>query len=186
LCDVEEAIEAMAELEREGKTRFIGVSNYNAHQMGLALGTARFQSNQPVYNLFERGVEREDMAFCEREGIGVLAHSPLAKGLLSGKYDLKHRFSSDDERSNDPRFQGQRFAQRLAAADRLKEIAYGKGLTLAQLAIAWLLRIPAVTCVLFGAKTTAQVEENVRAADVGFSDEELDWIEAALTNAAKI
>lgn len=184
-CNLEEAMEAMARLQSEGKTRFIGVSNYNARQMERAMRTARFDSNQPVYNLFERGIEIEDLAFCEREGIGILAHSPLAKGSLSGKYEPHHRFSSDDERSNDPRFQGKRFSRYLATADCLKEIAYDKGLTLPQLAISWLLRKSAVTCVLFGARTVAQVEEDAKAADVRFSVDELARIEDALANAAK-
>lgn len=183
-CNVEEAMEAMAGLQTEGKTRFIGVSNYNARQMERALRAARFQSNQPVYNLFERGIEREDLAFCEREGIGVLAHSPLAKGLLSGKYGAHHRFSSNDERSSNALFQGEWLKRYIAAEDRLKEIANAKGLTLAQLAISWLLRKSAVTCVLFGAKSLAQVEENARAADVRFSDDELHSIEKALANRA--
>lgn len=184
-CDIEEAIEAMAELQVEGKTRFIGVSNYNARQIERALRAARVQSSQPVYNLFEREIEREDLPFCEREGIGVLAHSPLAKGLLSGKYGARHRFSSNDERSYNSLVQGDWLKRYLAAADGLKEIAHAKGLTLAQLAISWPLAKPSVTSVLFGAKSVAQVEENARAAEVRFNDKELSLIEKILENEAK-
>ena len=107
-------MEMMAQLQREGKTRYIGVSNFNADQMRQALQVARFHSNQPRYNLFDRQIEAKDIPFCEREGIGILGHSPLAKGLLTGKYRPDHQFPEDDERSNFPRFQGETFARFLS------------------------------------------------------------------------
>ncbi len=180
---IEEGMETMARLQEEGKTRYIGVSNFNAKQMQQALQVARFQSNQPRYNLFDRQIELEDIPFCEREGIGILAHSPLAKGLLTGKYTPTHKFPVDDERSDFPRFQGETFARYLAVADRLKGIANNKGLSLVQLAIAWVLRLPAITCVLVGAKNAVQVEEHVGAVGVTFSDDELARIEEILADA---
>jgi len=178
---VEESMEAMARLQAEGKTRTIGVSNYDAGQMKQALQVARFHSNQPRYNLFDREIESEDIPYCEKEGLGILAHSPLAKGLLTAKYPSDHRFPDDDERSLSPRFRGDLFAQYLAVADPLKEVAREKGLSLVQLAIAWLLRLPAVTCVLVGAKSPAQVEHQVAAAGVTFDDDELARIEQILS-----
>jgi aryl-alcohol dehydrogenase-like predicted oxidoreductase len=181
--NLEETMETMERLCAEGKTRYIGVSNYNREQMRRALETARFHSSQPIYNLFDRRIEAEDLPFCEREGIGVLAHSPLAKGLLGGRYGLGHKFPASDERSDSSWFRGEAFAKRLSAAERLKTLARDKGITLAQLAIAWPLRKPSVTCVLFGAKSAAQVEENRKAAQVNFSDEELARIEEILKTA---
>lgn len=182
---IAESMGAMARLQEQGKTRFIGVSNFNAARMQEALRVARFHSNQPRYNLFDRQIEAEDIPFCERAGIGILAHSPLAKGLLTGRYASGHRFPDDDERARFPRFQGETFAQYLAVAERLKEVARDKGLSLVQLAIAWLLRLPAVTCVLVGGKDPEQVREHAGAAGVKFSDDELTRIETILKDAPK-
>ena len=180
---IDESMEAMARLQEQGKTRFIGVSNFNAEQMHLALRTARFQTNQPRYSMLARGIESEDIPFCEREGIGILPYSPLEQGLLTGKYAPGHRFPEDDARSGKRQFQGAPFASCLATAERLKEIATEKGVTLTQLAIAWALRLPAISCVLVGAKTPAQLREHVGASDVAFSQDELDRIDNTLASA---
>jgi aryl-alcohol dehydrogenase-like predicted oxidoreductase len=174
---LEEMIETMTHLQKEGKTRYIGVSNFNARQLAQALQIARFQSNQPPYNLIDRQIEPEDIPFCEREGIGILAHSPLAKGLLAGKYSVDHKFGADDERSGFARFQGETFAGYLAVVERLKEVARAKGLTMVQLALAWTLRLPAITCVLVGARNPAQVEAQLGAVGVTFSEAELARID---------
>ena len=175
-----ETMGAMAELQAEGKTRFIGVSNFDAGQMRDALGVAPFHSNQPRYNLLDRDIEAEDLPFCEREGVGVLAHSPLAKGLLTGKYRPGHRFPDDDERSRLPRFQSESFDATIGIVDALAELAGDKGISPVQLAVAWLLRLPAVTCVLVGAKSPEQVAEHVKAAGVTFSGSELARVEEIL------
>ena len=176
------SMEAMAELQAQGKARYLGVSNFNAEQMQEALQTARFHANQPRYNLFDREIEAEDIPFCEQHGVGLLAHSPLAKGLLTGKYAPGYRFPEDDERAGMPRFQGETFVRYLNVAKRLEEIAHDKGLSLTQLAVAWLLRLPAVTCVLVGAKSPAQVEEHLGAVGVSFDDDELRHVESVLAN----
>ena len=107
---ISESMAAMAELQAEGKTHYLGVSNYDANQMAEALETARFSTNQPRYNLFDREIEVEDIPFCEAHDIGILAHSPLAKGLLTGKYAPGYTFPEDDERSQMERFQGRVYA----------------------------------------------------------------------------
>jgi len=180
---IEESMEAMARLQEQGKARYLGVSNFSAAQMGRALQTAFFHSNQPVYNLFERGIEAVDLPFCAEHGIGILAHTPLAKGLLSGKYRPGHRFPADDERATMRRFQGEAFVHAIAAVDQLQTVAADKGITLVQLALAWLLWLPAITCVLVGAKNPAQVAEHLPAADVTFTPEELTRIEQILAGA---
>ena len=179
---IEESMETMARLQEQGKTRFIGVSNFNAAQMQQAYNIAPFHSNQPRYNMFDRNIEAEDLDFCRQTGIGILAHSPLGKGLLTGKYAPGHIFSEDDERAGSPRFQGDLFAGYLAVAEQLKSVAAEKNITMVQLAIAWLLRREEVTCVLVGAKNSDQVKEHVGAADVEFSDDELECIEKILQN----
>jgi aryl-alcohol dehydrogenase-like predicted oxidoreductase len=177
------SMETLAQLQQAGKTRYIGVSNFNADQMQPALAVARFHSNQPRYNLLDRQIEVADIPFCGQYGIGILAHSPLAKGLLTGKYRPGHQFPADDERSQFPRFQGETFARYLDVADRLQAIAAAKGITLVQLAIAWQLRLPAITCVLVGAKNTEQVLEYLGAVGVTFTTEELTEIETILADA---
>ena len=97
---IEETMTEMARLQEEGKTRYIGVSNFNAKQMETAYGIAPFHSSQPRYNMFGRGIEIEDLPYCERKGIGNLAHSPLGKGLLTGRYAPGHLFPTDDEQIN--------------------------------------------------------------------------------------
>ena len=182
---IEESMETMQLLQKQGKTRFIGVSNFNANQMSRALQTAKLESNQPRYNMFDREIELEDINFCEQSGIGILAHSPLAKGLLTGKYNPGFQFSADDERSNYHRFQGELFTQYLAIAEDLKQIADQKGVNLVQLSVAWTLRLPAISCVLVGAKTPDQVREHAVAASTILSNDELEMINKILASTPK-
>jgi myo-inositol catabolism protein IolS len=167
------AVETLVRLREQGKIRDIGVSNYKTPQLREALAHADVISNQIRYNLFDRAVEAEDLAFCQDAGVGVLVHSPLAKGLLTGSYAPGHRFDDDDERSRFPRFQGDVFAAYLAAADRMAEIARSHGASLVQLAIAWCLRSPAVSSVLVGAKNPAQVAQHVAAAQLRLDSSDL-------------
>jgi aryl-alcohol dehydrogenase-like predicted oxidoreductase len=177
---IDESMETMDRLRQEGKTRHIGVSNFDVGQMKTATQTAPFHSLQPRYNMLNRDIEGEIVPYCEAQGIGILAHSPLAKGLLTGKYTPDYQFPEDDERSQNPRFQGEEFRRALAKAEKLKAIAQGRNLTLVQLAIGWLLRLPAVTCVLVGAKNPAQVAEHAGGAGWQLTDRELREIEGAL------
>ncbi len=177
------SMEAMARLQEQGKTRYIGISNFNAAQMEQALRSVQFHSSQPRYNLIDRQIEAADIPFCQHQGIGILAHSPLGKGLLTGRYRPGHRFADDDERAQFPRFQGETFARYVALADRLEEIAAARGLSLVQLSIAWILRLPALTCVLVGAKNPQQLSGHLGAVGVEFSPEELARIDAILEDA---
>ncbi|GIL12629.1 MAG: oxidoreductase [Chloroflexota bacterium] len=177
---MDDALAALAKLQQDGKTRYIGVSNFDAAQMRQSLRVAPFQTNQIVYNLFDRQIEAEDIPFCEQHGIGILAHSVLAKGLLTGKYTPDSRFAPDDERAEFPRFQGETFARYLKAAENLHTIAADYGLSLVQLAIAWVLRLPAVTCALVGAKTTGQVQDYLGAVGVKLSEGDLARIDELL------
>jgi aryl-alcohol dehydrogenase-like predicted oxidoreductase len=173
----------MARLQQEGKARFLGVSNFNAEQMEQAAAVAPIVSSQPRYNMLDRQIELVDLPWCEAKGVGNLAHSPLAKGLLTGKYRPGHVFAADDERSGFPRFQGDLLASYCAVTEKLRPIAEDKGISMVQLAIGWCLRQPAVSCVLVGAKTAEQVQEHAGAAGVIFDDDELDRIESVLAAA---
>ena len=180
---VDASMEAMEQLRQEGKTRYIGVSNFNAGQMALAMETAPFQSLQPGYNLLSRGIEAEDVPFCVEHGIGILAYSPLGQGLLTGRYRPGHRFADDDYRSERAHFQGEQFARTVAITDRLAELAADKGLSLVQLAISWILRLPAISTVLVGAKNPDQLDDHLGAVGVRFSGDELEAIDAVLAGA---
>ena len=177
---VDDSMEMMERLRQEGKTRYIGVSNFNVEQMELAAQTAPFHSLQPRYSLLDREIEAEVLPYCETHGIGILPYSPLAKGLLTGKYTPDHRFPADDERAGMARFQGEEFRRNLAIAGKLQAIAQERNLTLIQLAIGWQLRLPGITCVLVGAKTPEQVAEHVGGQGWRLTDTELQAIETVL------
>jgi aryl-alcohol dehydrogenase-like predicted oxidoreductase len=175
-----ETMRALQRAQEAGKVRYIGVSNLTADQMSQARKIVPFHTNQVAYNLFNRAIEERAVGFCRKHGIGILAHSPLDKGLLTGKYGSDHAFPPEDERSTFPRFQGKPFKRYLGKADQLAEIAAGKGISLAQLALAWTLRLPEVACSLVGAKSPDQIQEQAHAAEVRFSQDELSAIERTL------
>lgn len=177
---VERSMEEMARLKEEGKTRYIGVSNFLPEHMERARSVCPFVANQVRYSLLFRQIEDGTVDYCRRNGIGILVHSPLAKGLLTGRYTPRSVFAPDDERSGFEDFRGETFSRHLARADRLLEIARHKGISLVQLAIAWTLRLPVVACTLVGGKNPAQVSEHVGAAGVTLTETELARIDAAL------
>ncbi len=177
---VEESMGELARLKEEGKVRFIGISNFTVDQTRRAAKTTRVDSTQPAYNMFDRDIESDLIPYCAAQGIGILAHSVFAKGLLTGKYRPDHTFALDDERSSMPRFQGRRFREYLERAGRLKTVAQGLGVTLVQLALAWVLRDPTVTCALAGAKSPEQVAEQAKAAELRLDDPTINLIESIL------
>ena len=173
-------MEAMAAVRRQGKARCIGVSNFNAEQIQRTLTTTSFQSNQILYNMFNRQPEEKDIPFCESQGIGVIAHTAMAHGFLSGRFKAGQRFAKDDYRSRLDRFTGDTFAQCLKVASRLEGVAKDKGISLVQLALAWILRKDAVSCLLTGAKRPSQINEQLNAPGTRFSSEELERISTIL------
>ncbi len=181
----EESIETLVDLRQQGKCRYFGVSNFDAEQMRTALRVARPQSNQIVYNLFDRDIEKQEIEQCQEAGIGILGHSTLAKGLLTGRYAPRHRFAADDERATQkPRFKGEQFVRYLTVAGELQKLASDMGISLVQLAIAWVLRLPAISSALVGAKAPGQIEEQIGAFEVAIGNEELARVDAILRQAA--
>ena len=160
---LEEAIAGLAEAQRSGRARYVGVSNFSRDQLAAARRLHPIQSIQPRLSLFDAEATRELLPYCAAENVGVIVHSPLAKGLLTGKYRPDHVFPADDERSGFPRFRGEALARYVAAADELAALAQTKGASLVQLAIACTLSQPGVTSCIVGAKTPEQVEEHVGA-----------------------
>ena len=179
---IEEQMEVMLELQQQGKTRFIGVSNYTVEHLEAARKAGPFQTNQPCYSMFDRTIEKEILPWCREHNVSTLAHSPLGKGLLSGRYYPGYEFPPDDERSTFAHFQGKAFFSTCSKAEKLKAIAERKGRTLPQLAIAWTLRIPEVTVCLIGAKSKNQVLQNNGGQSWTLTNEELDEIEGILAD----
>jgi len=186
---LEETMAALDRAVKAGKTRFVGFSEWTAPQVraALALPYVRFVSSQPQYSLLHRVPEAEVFPLCAREGIGQVVWSPLAQGLLTGKYAPGRPPPADSRAANDAMngFITRRLDETatLAAVQRLVPIARELGLTLAQLSLAWVLRRPEVTCAIIGASRPEQVEENCAASGVVLSPETLARIEEALGGA---
>ena len=162
---IEDTMGGLLRLKEQGKIRCIGVSNFSAEQHAEALQYGHLDSSQPMYSMLVRTAEEAVLPFCKEHGIGVIVHSPLAKGLLTGKYVPDYKFPEGDERSWMAGFQGGRFADALRVADKLKAWAASQGHSLYELAIAWTLANSAVTSCIVGAKTPEQAVQNAAATD---------------------
>ncbi|MCC7494333.1 MAG: aldo/keto reductase [Fimbriimonadaceae bacterium] len=173
-----ETLGAMQELQQEGKLRALGVSNFSAAQLAECLATTRIDSLQPPYNLLWRHVETATLPFCGQHELGVICYSPLAQGLLSGKYDQTNR-PHDGTRPRNLLWHGRCFEVALQVVDALRRIAAAHNSTCAQVALAWLLHQPGVTSVIAGAKRPDQVADNARGADLRLSAAELTALAAA-------
>lgn len=181
--DIEEGWGAMAEAVKAGKARHIGVCNYNVTQLKRILPIHPVASLQPPYSMLVRGVEDELLPFCAKHGIGVVAYSPMQKGILTDKFTREwvNGLAKDDHRSQyDPRFQEPELSKNLALVERLKPIARASGHSVAQLALAWVLRRPEVTSAIVGARKPAQIEETVGAGDWGLSAGDVAAVDALL------
>ncbi|MDA1296576.1 MAG: aldo/keto reductase [Chloroflexi bacterium] len=175
--------ETMAELVRlqeEGKIRHIGVSNFKAAETRKASMHGRIQSSQPHYSMLFREAERDPLPYCRENGIGVMAYSPIGRGLLTGKYAASHRFGKDDTRSSHPSLTHEVRAAAAEICARLEPFAKENGYTMAQLAIAWTLANPAVTAAICGAKTPEQAIENARAGEWRLTESEMAEIETLI------
>ena len=169
----EETAAVLSEFVEEGKVRYVGVSNYSARQMHELERHLKIDTLQPPYHIFRRGVEKHVLPYCEAHGIGTLAYGPLAHGLLGGRYDEDTTFEADDWRSGSSAFSGEVFAHNLEVVERLKKFAFDRGMTVAQLAIAWVLAHPGVDVAIVGARRPDQIEGTAEAGDVVLDDEEL-------------
>ncbi len=180
--DIEEAWGVIADLIREGKVRYGGVSNCSVSQLQRVQPIHPVASLQPPYGMLVRGVEQELLAYCAANAIGVVAYSPMQAGLLTGKMTRERfaRLASTDWRRTNDHFTEPAFGANLALVDGLRPIAERHGKTVAELAIAWVLRRPEVTAAIVGARHPAQVEETVGAGDWTLSPEVVDEIDALL------
>jgi aryl-alcohol dehydrogenase-like predicted oxidoreductase len=192
---VEETMRAFDDLVRSGKVLYVGVSEWRASEIEAALrvaaelGLDRIVSNQPQYSMLWRVIEGEVVPLCLREGIGQLVFSPIAQGVLTGKY-LPGQAPPESSRATDAGG-GSRFISRLltdqvlTAVQRLRPLADEAGLSMAQLAVAWTLQHPAVSAALVGATRPEQVAENVKASGVRLEPELMSRIDEALGDAVE-
>jgi aryl-alcohol dehydrogenase-like predicted oxidoreductase len=149
---VEESMRAVDDLIKAGKVRWLGVSNFDVPLLERAMTVRHVDSLQPKYNLFDRFIESDILPYCRDHGIGVVAYSPLASGLLGGRYTPETTFDPGDWRASNPDFTGEGLRRNVQRVDRLKELAARYGKTVAQLAIAWVLSTPGVTSAIVGAR----------------------------------
>ncbi len=181
--EIEEGWGAVADLIRAGKVRYGGVSNFNVAQMERAGKIHPIASLQPPYSMLKRDVEKDILPYCARHDIGVIAYSPLQKGLLTGKVtsDYVAALPPEDHRMKlDPMFRDPQLSEILKKVDALKPIAERNRCTLAQLAVAWVLRRPEVTAAIVGGRTPEQVRGTAPSMDVELSGADIEAIEELL------
>jgi myo-inositol catabolism protein IolS len=176
IVPIEETMTALAKLKQQGKIRAIGVSNFNAQQIEEALQFERIESLQPPYSLFWDVFERNGtFAACVKHDISILPYSPMAQGLLTGKFSRENR-PTDDNRSRNILFQDPFFDVALDAIDQLKAIAQKYSADTAQLSLAWLLAQPGVASVIVGARNSEQIIGTSKAASLQIEQSDLDEI----------
>jgi aryl-alcohol dehydrogenase-like predicted oxidoreductase len=166
----EDSFGELLRLREEGKIRWIGVSNFSAEQLAVAKGVAGIVSDQPQYNLLDRSIEEAVLPWCRQEQVGVIAYSPMARGLLSGKFGSQHQFAANDHRGGLRWFKPDTLPRVQAALDRVRPMASAYGVSLANLAVAWVTSAPGITAAIVGARDATQAVENVRAAAIRLSD----------------
>ena len=185
-ADIEEGWGTLADLVKEGKLRYIGVCNFNVEQLKRIAPIHPIASLQPPYSMLVRGVEDGLLQYCARNHIGVVAYSPMQKGLLTGKVTRAWvaGLPEDDHRRRDAMFQEPQLSANLKLVGGLQAIAKRNGRTAAQLAIAWVLRRPEVTAAIVGARRPAQIEETAPAGDWALSAEDIHDIDTLLVGRA--
>ncbi len=167
---------ALVELQEAGKIRHIGVSNFTPEMMEECLQCTTIVSNQPPYNPLQRESEADVLPFCAEKGLGVLAYSPIAQGLMTGRVTMDRVFPESDVRHSRPWFQPQNRKRVLDMLEQIKPIAEGHDVTLGQVTIAWVVAQKGITTALVGGRTEQQVVENAKAGALKLSDDEVATI----------
>lgn len=178
---VEEAMEAFQTLMKQGKIRAAGVSNYSVEQMEQANSVVELSSNQVPYSMVRREIEKDVVPWCLENKCGILAYSPLQRGLLTGKITPDYPFAPGDNRPETPHFKPNNLIIINQFLDKIRPLAEEKGATLSQLVIAWTLRQPGITVALVGARTEEQVKQNAGAMELELGDDELAKINRHLS-----
>jgi aryl-alcohol dehydrogenase-like predicted oxidoreductase len=181
---IEETVGAMSELVGEGKIRFVGLSEAGADTIRRANEVHPITAVQSEYSLWSRDIEDEVIPALRELGIGLVAYSPLGRGFLSGQIKSIDDLEADDYRRYSPRFQGDNFERNLALVDRIEKLAAEKGVTPSQLALAWVLNRGDDIVPIPGTKRRRYLEENVAAAEIELTADEVERIAAALPEPA--
>jgi aryl-alcohol dehydrogenase-like predicted oxidoreductase len=158
-----DCLSALLKLREQGKIHSFGLSNFSREQIVEWLRTGPAESLQPPYNMLERGAEKEVLPFCLENEIPTLVYGGLCRGLLTGKFSGNETFVKGDLRRSDPIFKAERFKRSVEAVNELKAVAADYGRSPAQFALRWAIQQPGVTCVIAGARTARQAEENAGA-----------------------
>ncbi len=176
-----EAWETLAVLKREGKVRWIGVSNFNAEQLQFAAKIAPITSLQPPYSMIRRAIEEKILPECAKQGIGVISYAPMASGLLTGAMTRERAAAlpADDFRSRNAEFREPRLSKNIELVERLRKVGDRHGVSPGVVAIAWTLRNPVITGAIVGARNAKQAEGVMRAGELKLSPEEIKEIEGA-------
>lgn len=176
IVPIEETMSVLNHLKQQGKIRAIGVSNFSRQQIVEASQYGTIDSLQPPYSLFWRNVETDAMPYCIENNISILAYSPLAQGLLTGKFGPGHKFDPEDNRAKNRLFQRENFERAQQALDQLRPIAENHNCSLAQLALAWLIVQPQTNAIA-GARYPEQAKDNAKAAEIKLSVAEIAQID---------
>ncbi|CAI0707317.1 TPA: aldo/keto reductase [Serratia fonticola] len=175
---IEEVVGTLADLIQEGKIRHIGLSEASVATLERAHQVHPITALQTEYSLWSRDAEQGQLAACQRLGIGFVAYSPLGRGFLTGAIQSIEDLAADDFRRDNPRFQGENFARNLELVTKVSELARRKGVTPSQLALAWVMAQGENIVPIPGTKRRRYLEENVAAAEITLSEQELAAIEA--------
>jgi aryl-alcohol dehydrogenase-like predicted oxidoreductase len=178
---LEETCEALRTLLDQGKIRAVGVSNFSVEQVQHIRTLLPLASVQSPFSMVKRGMESDLLPYCLKEEIGMIAYSPLQRGLLTGKVSPDREFPPSDSRRSDPFFSPANRSRVLDLLDKFKPIAETHGATLAQLVVAWTIQRPGMTMALVGARDPDQAEENARAAEIRLTDDERTQIDGILS-----
>lgn len=179
---ISETFEAVQQLIDQGKVRAAGVCNYNVDQVEEALQTIRLASNQVPYSLINRNIEKNCVPQALEKGMGIIAYSPLQRGLLTGKIRPGHRFSEGDTREGNKFYTAENIRRTNALLEKIRPLAEQHHATLAQVIIQWTMHQPGIACVLVGARDEAQVADNAKAFRFTLTPSELNTITAYADN----
>jgi len=178
---IEATMEAIRKLKEEGKIRAAGVCNYTADQMKIADQVIEIETNQVPYSMVLRNIENDVVPYCLETGKGVLAYSPLQRGVLTGKITSNYRFNKGDHRPSTPFYKEPNLSRINKFLNSIQSLANDHQLTLAQLVICWTIQQPAINSALVGARNPTQVRENVKAGDVSLKKSIIDKINKELS-----
>ncbi|HLR31026.1 MAG TPA: aldo/keto reductase, partial [Fodinibius sp.] len=177
---IEETMEAMHLLKKQGKIREAAVCNFSVDQLKEAEKYYPVISDQVPYSMLRRDIEEDVVPYCIENGKGILAYSPMQRGLLTGKMQPGQDFSEGDARAGSPYYTDENIRRTNAFLDNIRPIAENHNATLAQLTVRWTIQQPGITIALVGARNVEQATQNARAADIQLSDAEIETINSEL------